>query len=295
MTTMHARRERAAGPPLLRYPGSKWAIARWIIAHMPAHESYCEPYAGGAAVLLQKSRARLEAVNDRSGDIVNLFRVLRDSPRELIEKIRLTPWALDEYAVAFEPAGDDAVERARRYYFRCWASIRPFDGHPSFRRQPLLSRGVNGDRPPMTQAAKQFMRTDHLWALAERMRGVTIENMDGLQFVRRYDYSEAILYVDPPYPHSTRSQIKHYQYEMSDEQHEELAGVLHACRGMVLLSGYRCELYDDLYAGWQRVDRAARVDGGGSAVESLWLSPRTAERLRHADLPLFAANGKETP
>jgi hypothetical protein len=38
--------------PALRYHGSKWRIAPWIIQHFPAHECYCEAFGGGAAVLL---------------------------------------------------------------------------------------------------------------------------------------------------------------------------------------------------------------------------------------------------
>jgi DNA adenine methylase len=278
--------------PVLRYPGAKNQLARWIISYMPAHESYTEAYCGSCAVLLNKRRARLEAVNDRSSEIVNFFSVLRSRPDELINQIWLTPWSAEEYTLAFAEASDD-VERARRFYFRCWSSIRPFDDNPSFRRQPKLSRGKNGDRPPMVQAAKEFMRTDHLWYVADRMRGVTIENMDALDFLERYDYAEVLHYVDPPYPFSTRTQLKHYEYEMSEDDHRALAAVLHSLEGMVLLSGYDCPLYDELYPDWRRLDRTARIDGGGSAVESLWLSPRVVERLHHADLPLFAGNGHQ--
>lgn len=35
---------------------------------------------------------------------------------------------------------------------------------------------------------------------------------------------------------------------------------------------YRCELYDRLYADWQRVDREALADGATTRTESPWLS-----------------------
>ena len=60
---------------------------------------------------------------------------------------------------------------------------------------------------------------------------------------------------------------------MTDDQHRELAATLKNLQGMVVLSGYRCPLYDDLYAGWGRLDRAAHADGARDRVESLWLSP----------------------
>jgi DNA adenine methylase len=43
--------------------------------------------------------------------------------------------------------------------------------------------------------------------------------------------------------------------------------------GMVVVSGYRCDQYDRLFAGWQRIDGRALADGAKARVESLWLSP----------------------
>lgn len=63
---------------ILRYHGGKVRLAPKIVALMPAHDAYIEPYAGGAAVLLEKPRSRLEVYNDLDGDMVNLFQMLRD-------------------------------------------------------------------------------------------------------------------------------------------------------------------------------------------------------------------------
>ena len=53
--------------PVVRYYGGKAALAPWIIAHMPPHDVYVEPFGGGAAVLLQKSRSATEVYNDLDG------------------------------------------------------------------------------------------------------------------------------------------------------------------------------------------------------------------------------------
>lgn len=268
--------------PLLRYPGSKNQLADWIISHFPDdHDTYNEPFAGSAAIATAKARSRMETINDLSGDLVNMLRVFRDNPGELIEKINQTYWARDEWKLSFLPA-DDPIEQARRFYVRCWMTFRPFDPWPSFRRQKRLSR-KNG-KQKMTPAAKLFMDTDHLHHIANRLRGVAIENMDALEFIATYDYDHALFYVDSPYPFSTR-QRKNPIYphdEMADSDHEKLFSVLNDIDGMAIVSGYACDLYADLHeaAGWERVDQKARIDGGGEAVESLWLCPRTQQALK---------------
>jgi DNA adenine methylase len=115
-----------------------------------------------------------------------------------------------------------------------------------------------------------------LYEIAERLRGVQIECDDALVVIERYDSPQTFFYCDPPYPAETRGRWKTHAYahEMTGDQHRELAYVLANITGMALISGYRCELYDELYAGWRRADRVARVNGPGSAIESLWISPR---------------------
>lgn len=74
---------------------------------------------------------------------------------------------------------------------------------------------------------------------------------------------------------------------MTDDDHRELADVLRNLQGMVLLSGYRCPLYDELYADWERDECRSQVNGGEWRTECLWLSP-SASAKRRMMLPGFA-------
>ena len=58
---------------IMKYPGSKWSLADWIIDFFPDHHSYLEPFFGSGAVLFNKSRSNIETVNDLDGNVVNLF------------------------------------------------------------------------------------------------------------------------------------------------------------------------------------------------------------------------------
>ncbi len=105
--------------PVLRYPGGKYRIAKWIISYFPQHKFYVEPYCGAASVLMRKPRTEGEIINDLDGDVVNVFRVLRDpeQAKELERLVRLTPFAYEEYKRSYD-ATEDPIERARRTIFR---------------------------------------------------------------------------------------------------------------------------------------------------------------------------------
>ena len=100
--------------PVLRWHGGKWLLAPWIISQMPSHRVYVEPFGGAASVLMRKPRSYAEIYNDLDDDVVNLFRVLRSEKAEqLIDRLKLTPFAAAEFFSAYGDTDDD-MERARR-------------------------------------------------------------------------------------------------------------------------------------------------------------------------------------
>lgn len=86
--------------PVLRYFGSKWRLAPWIISHFPKHHGYVEPFGGGCNLLLRKPPSKVEVYNDLDGDVVNFFRVLREKMPELLRAIELTPYSRQEMLAA---------------------------------------------------------------------------------------------------------------------------------------------------------------------------------------------------
>jgi DNA adenine methylase len=67
----------------MKYPGSKWGSADWIISHFPEHHSYLEPFFGSGGVFFNKPRSDIETINDLDGEVVNLFRQIRNDPERL--------------------------------------------------------------------------------------------------------------------------------------------------------------------------------------------------------------------
>lgn len=267
--------------PALRWLGGKWRLADWIASHFPPHRCYCEPFGGGGNILLQKPPSQIEVYNDLDSDVVNFFSVLRSQPQELIRLIELTPFSRQELAEAVQPT-NDALERARRLYVRSWQSFQPgsgYDRSPSWRFQKDWARGK--------ALINEWNTVDHLEAVAARLKMVQIENRPAADVIRRFDEPTTLFYADPPYVHSTRTleSETRYKYEMTDEQHIQLADQLHHVKGMVIVSGYDSPLYDELYSGWGKTIKSTTTNGNGTATEYLWLSPSAVDEKRW---PLFA-------
>lgn len=260
----------------LRYFGSKWALAPWIIERMPPHRVYVEPFAGAASVLLRKPRSKVEVYNDLDDEIVGLFRILQNPTqcRTLVRVLKRTPYARREFELAFRPT-DDPLERARRAIIRAYMS---------FHHSALFSPGKNTfanarHRKPAGGGSKMaewvnYPRT--LSAVCRRLRGVLIEHRDALDVIRNQDTPDALFFVDPPYVMSARIKQCVYRHEMADERHVELLTLLNEIKGRAMVTGYASALYDDLLRGWQRLERASYANTGAGAqarTEVLWISP----------------------
>lgn len=260
--------------PVVRWHGGKWLLAPWIIEHMPPHRVYVEPFGGAASVLMRKPRSYAEVYNDLDDEIVNLFRVLRSSrASELIEALRLTPFAATEFFDAYQPC-ECAVERARRTIVR---SLMGFGSNSVHQRSGFRS---NSNRSGTTPARDWVNYPDALAAVVDRLRGVTVTSRDAQEVMSAHDGPETLHYVDPPYVFGTRTDRKaDYAHELSDEQHADLLRFLCGLRGKVILSGYPSALYDRGLEGWRRVERAALADGARKRTEVLWLNWRDDDLL----------------
>ncbi len=278
--------------PLLRYHGGKWKLAPWIIEHFPPHRVYVEPFGGGGSVLLRKPRVYAEIYNDLDGEIVNVFRVARDQGDDLARVVALTPYSREEFHLSFRVATDE-LERARRTIVR---SFMGFGGNLTRENRDQTPqrtgfRGYTATARGSTPASEWRRWPEDLHVIVDRLRGVIVEQREASVVMASHDGEDTLHYVDPPYVHSTRGfdaggTHRGYRFEMDDAQHRELAAQLHALIGPVILSGYRCDLYDELFRDWHRVDMDTLADGARPRVECLWMNAASLDAQRQAQLPM---------
>ena len=258
----------ALKPPFVYY-GGKAHLAPKIAALLPPHDHYVEPFAGGLSVLLAKEPSHAETVNDLDGDLVTFWRVLRDQPEELERVCSLTPHSVDELVCAMDRDGASELEVARRVFVVLTQSrehsLKPRDAG-GWRRSVKSSGRVTMPRTLGAQAAR-------ISAVAERMAGVSIENDDAINIIRRYGREPSVcIYADPPYLGETRGSGGGYGIDqMEEEFHRDFAAACKEAKSSVVISGYDSALYAELFAGWERMDMTTRpTQSLDRKMEVLW-------------------------
>jgi DNA adenine methylase len=258
---------------LFGWYGGKFSHLSWLLPQLPRCHHYCEPFAGSGAVLLNREPSPVETYNDLDSEVFNFFRVCRDQSEDLLKAIALTPFSREEFALACQLDPDLApLERARRFY------VRARQVRIGLAQSSTLGRWANcknTSRAGMSGVVSRWLGgVEQLPDIVMRLIRVQIENRPALDVIRLYDSPKTLFYCDPPYVHQTRGDSKAYAFEMTDQEHRELADALKACKGKVAISNYDCALLDELYPPrrWRKFVNRPRTNHAtkGQRVEVLW-------------------------
>lgn len=258
---------------VLKYPGSKWNIARQLVGLLPEHHSYVEPYFGSGAVLFNKTPSDIETVNDMDNDVVNLFLCIQEDSERLARMVMTTPFSREMYDSAFdfedfitEVIGEEPYRKALVFLIKCW------QGH-GFR----TSGGKVGWKNDVVGREKAYA----LWNwyrlpewiidIAERLRKVQIENRPALEVIKRFNHEGVFMYIDPPYLLGTRTG-KQYMHEMTDHDHEELLKDLLQSKAKIMISGYESEMYNDYLKDWNKCTFNSCAEHGKPRKEIIWMN-----------------------
>lgn len=214
--------------------GGKSRLYKQLIELFPEHLYYCEIFGGAGWVLLNKDESTIEIFNDIDGNIVNLFRVIRDFPGEFVNRLTLDVVArrtFDEYKkLPFDLL--DPIDRAVKWYYIYYNSYNA-DMTSLIQRKVKTNPNRFNTRLP-----------DLVKILADRLINVVMEDLDFRDLIRKYDNKDFFFYLDPPY-YDTHG----YEIPFTEEDHIALCESLKGIKGKFLLSyndhPYVRSLYSD--------------------------------------------------
>ena len=217
----------------------------WVASLLPQGNRiiYMEPFAGMLGVLLQRTPAQVEVVNDIDGRIINWWRHVRDEPDAMVAKLQATPRSRAEFDAACLRLQEhaDSLQAAIDFTVVVCQSIMPGSlGAKRWGRQwrlPAYGRWTGGIE-------------DRMHALADRLRDVHIECGDAIEICEAVkNKPDVVLYADPPYRDTAG-----YGH---DVDRDALRDTLLAQHGRVAISGYGDE-WDHL--GWERHERSEEIN-----------------------------------
>jgi DNA adenine methylase len=241
--------------PIIPWPGGKRRLLPQILPLLDAapHTCYCEPFAGGAAVLFARDPAKVEVLNDIDGELVRLYRVVAHHLDEFIRQFRwaLTSREMFKWAQLQVPETLTDIQRAARFYY---LQRLAFGGKVAGR---TFGTAVASPKSINLLRIEEELSAAHL-----RLHRVVIEHLPWRQCIERYDRPETMFFVDPPY-----WQTEGYGVPFGWEQYEALAGVLRTLKGKAILTINDHPDIRRLF-GWlphQRVPIKYTIGGGGKA------------------------------
>jgi len=168
-------------------PGGKTYLASRIVGMIPPHETYVEPFAGGAAVYFKKAPSGKEVLSDKDKDIAFALKFLRNMTPEQFRRLKRYDWRISGKTFnrlkASQPKDD--VERFRRFYY--------------------LKKGSYGygSKEPNLAASGDNISIDHLPKAHDRLSKTAVHGRDAIAIIKKYDSPSTFFYLDPPYPGRT--------------------------------------------------------------------------------------------
>src|SRR5216684_360254 len=206
----------------LSYIGGKNRLAKKIIAMLPEHITYVEPFAGGAQVLFHKDPSNVEVLNDLDFDVVNFFRVCQWHYEEFLRYLRycLASRKLHELHVKSNPETLTDIQRAGRFFYLQKNSFGGLILKQKFHYGVTQPSNYNLERVP------EIIEQTH-----KRLARVQIESLPYERVIEKYDRPTTLFYLDPPY-----WERKLYKFNFTESQFIDMEQRLCGLQGKFILS-----------------------------------------------------------
>lgn len=224
--------------PLAGYVGGKSNMLEHIIPLIDTRQYhiFCEPFAGSAAVFfaMEIKNGSIYVINDMNAMVINFYRVAKTKGAELDAM-------LDERGLVSREYHNIAGRYGRTRSVR-----RPtWNGHGRWHICWLPGGAPHWAQhiPPAPAAPIRLKsKTKIISRLAEKLAEISIENLDAIECISRYDTEASLFYLDPPYVGTDQFHYEGY----SQEDFDKLKELLVTLKGKFILSHY----YNDELAAW---------------------------------------------
>jgi len=203
--------------------GGKFRIAKKIVALMPNHKTYVEPFAGGASVYFAKEPSEVEVLNDKDKDVAFAYKFMKNISDAQIELLSKYKWTADKDHF-YKLVKSKPLTNLERFYKFMY--IRRF----SFGAKGA-GAGYGGTPNEKSTIVQRLPK------IRERLKNTKIHNKDYSEIIKMYDSKDTFFYIDPPYPETTQAaDWKQNNLVFTVEDLKKLKNILKTLKGKFILS-----------------------------------------------------------
>jgi DNA adenine methylase len=220
--------------------GGKQKLASRIVKLIPEHNIYCEPFAGGAAVLVtmgwkpvtncQHYRAVL---NDTNRLIVNFYKVLQTQAFEFFERLAFIPYSERIYHDSKEVCRDSNTEPLDLAV--------AFFVNITFSYAKKINGGYGKSRCNSNSPFTFNFQKNRLFNLLDLLKKCHVTDTDAVDCIKVWDTENTFFYIDPPYVGTNQGHYSGYTRGELDK----LLEILENIKGKFIMSGYDNFAYPD--------------------------------------------------
>jgi len=196
-----------------RYAGGKFYARKLILEHIPQHNYYVEPFAGGASIFFAKNKVKGNWLNDIDEDLINCLTIIRDYPNQLIKRLK----------------GEQATKERHAYYKNKYNPKTKLDHAVRwfYINRTSYSGIMNMQNCYWGYGNKYSMRPENwpknILRTSAKLQKVKLTSLDFEEVINKAP-NNSFLFIDPPYFNA--DQEKFYVHSFKRDDHFRLGKIL---------------------------------------------------------------------
>ncbi len=281
--------------PIIKISGGKAYLWQFVTSHFPQHDVYIECCVGGGSCLLNKEKSPVEIASDINHNLINAWKFAQSGN---IEELKWIPYKKDTFLSAKHYLENTKFREGLEEQFAIAYIVKCRMSRGGLGRDFAKSNRKRGNYENGDENAWQTFVQKEIYKIRDRIKDVQFFCCDLIQMLKlamglgcslpvdtnigdlpfgNNKKKQYLVYIDTPYLHETRVSKNLYEYEMTNEQHEEMLDfiTMQPTSAKFCVSGYSSKLYDIYLKDWncfkkEIVNHSSQQKVKQKKIECIW-------------------------
>lgn len=168
-------------PPIIQWPGGKARLAKKLTGLFPEHETYVEPFAGGASVFFHKPLAQKNVISDMDPWLIGLYKDVRAGKLENSCDLGIR-------------ASKNLFERSKKNQSPCHKIALSTLSYHGDKKGYYLNKGSGEGSTVLARKLGNHK------CYEQKLKRATVAKKDFAAVMREHDSKKTLHFLDPPWP-----------------------------------------------------------------------------------------------